>query len=152
MGANSQSPGRDGPFTYRRRVLWGDCDPANVIYTPRAFDYLMEALDAWSVEVIGLSWDAYHDVLKLGTPTVHTECDYVSVLRAGDRVALEVRVERLGRSSLTFSVAMRGEDGREYMRFKHVSCFITLDDFKAAPVPEDLRAKIAAYQAACGDA
>ena len=152
MGANSQSSSSDRPFSYRRRVLWGDCDPENVIYTPRAFDYLMEALEAWSIEVIGLRWIQYREVLKLGTPTVHTECDYLSVLRAGMVVDLTVRIERLGNSSMTFAVSMTGLDGTPHMRFKHTTCFITLNDFKAAPVPAEVRAKIEAYQAACGDA
>src|SRR3989304_1747723 len=44
------------PFTYRRRVAFGDCDPARIYYAPRAVDYAVEAVEAWHESVLGVSW------------------------------------------------------------------------------------------------
>ena len=33
------------PFTVRRRIRWGDCDPAGVVYTGRFVEYLLGAVD-----------------------------------------------------------------------------------------------------------
>ena len=33
------------PVIVHRRILWGDCDPAGVVYTPRFGDYFTSARD-----------------------------------------------------------------------------------------------------------
>ena len=33
------------PFTIRRRILWGDSDPAGIVYTPRVFHYALETIE-----------------------------------------------------------------------------------------------------------
>ena len=37
-------------------VRWGDCDPAGIIYTPKAIDYALETIENWLIEEIGISW------------------------------------------------------------------------------------------------
>lgn len=41
------------PLTVRRRVLWGECDPAGVVYTPRFAEYTASARDYWFRHVLG---------------------------------------------------------------------------------------------------
>lgn len=43
----------DQPFTFRRRVRWGECDPAGVVYTPRFSDYAAEAFNDFLEFMIG---------------------------------------------------------------------------------------------------
>ena len=36
------------PFTVRRRVRFGDCDPAGVVYTVQFSEYVVSAMDLFS--------------------------------------------------------------------------------------------------------
>ncbi len=39
------------PVKVRRRVRWGECDPAQVVYTPRFADYLAAAY-SWFARLV----------------------------------------------------------------------------------------------------
>ena len=32
-------------YQTKRMVRWGDCDPAGIIYTPKAIDYALETIE-----------------------------------------------------------------------------------------------------------
>ena len=69
-----------------------------------------------------------------------------------DAVRIEVRVLRVGRSSATYQATALGADGEHYYRATLVACFIARPEFKSAEIPADVRERMLAYQAACGDA
>jgi len=140
------------PYRHHRIVRWGECDPEGVIYTPRAFDYLMEAIESWHEEILGVRWIDLKHKRNMGSPTVRTECEFLDVLRAGMEVDVVVRVAKLGNASVTFNIEVVDASGHHYLRFSHVSCYITLDGFKSMTAPDDFRERIEAYQRACGDA
>ena len=39
-------------YQTKRMVRWGDCDPAGIIYTPKAIDYALETIENWLIEEI----------------------------------------------------------------------------------------------------
>ena len=43
----------DSPVTLRRRVAWGECDPAGVVYTPVFSEYAVSAFQAFLACVLG---------------------------------------------------------------------------------------------------
>ena len=139
-----------GPFTVTRRVRWGDCDPAGIIYTPRVLDYVMEALKAWFREFVGVPPGlTMNQEMGIGAPTVRVEMDFIAASCPDQDIVLDLRVERLGRSSITFLVT--GQDGmdNEFFRVKLISCFVARPAFKPTAVPGEFRDRIVAYQKAC---
>lgn len=139
------------PFAYRRAVAWGDCDPARMIYTPRVIDYAYEAVEAWYREVVGITWLQSNFEMDTGIPTVRVECDFIAAPRPDDVIAMEVRVERIGRASLTLAVDGLAADGKHYFKARFVGCFVASKAHTTKEMPEEFRERIAAYQAACGD-
>ena len=139
------------PYSIRRVVSWGDCDPAGIIYTPRVFDYILEAVETWYVEVVGVSWKDLNWKMDLGVPMVRAECDFMRPPGPGVDLRIEVRVGRVGRSSITFLVDGRDGDGEPYFRATMVGVFIARPAFESTPIPDDFRERIIAYQTACGD-
>jgi 4-hydroxybenzoyl-CoA thioesterase len=139
-----------GIFTVKRIVSWGDCDPAGIIYTPRVFDFATEALEAFWREVIGVNWMDLNWVHHMGAPTVRAECDFIKALRPDMPVEIEVQVVKLGSASLTFALTCRDESRDTYFKATYVACTIARRDFKATPIPPDMRERIDAYRAACG--
>ena len=139
------------PFTMKRLVKWGECDPAGIIYTPRVLDYALEALEAWYRDVLDAPWMDLNWKMNMGAPTVRLECDFLAAPTPDREVAVSVRVESVGRTSLTFLIDGMGEGDEVYFRIKLVACLISRPDFKATEIPEEFRRRIAEYQVACGE-
>jgi len=142
----------NGPFSVRRTVTWGDCDPAGIIYTPRVLDHAVAAVEVWYREVLQAPWFDLNWRRHMGAPFVRAECDFIRAPACDDEMLVEVRVNRIGRSSATYVVVGTDDEGRHYFRATLVACFIARPDFRSAPIPDDIRQRMTAYQAACGDA
>ncbi len=139
------------PFSQACFVHWGDCDPAGVVYTPRVFEYFMRTMEAWYVAYLGYNFFEMRVERGTGSPTVRTECDYLTVLRAGQEFSLRLRIEKVGAASVEFVGDGLGADGTHYFRIRHTCCAIDEDDFKPKRYPEDLRQRMIDYQRDCGD-
>lgn len=142
----------DQPFTVKRVVRFGDCDPAGVIYTPRALDFALEAMEAWYRDVAGASWASLPATYDMAVPTVHYEADHMTILRADTEYEIRLFVSRIGQASISFAIEGVGLDGTLYFRMKVISCFISLarEERKSAPIPATIRARIQAYQEKTG--
>jgi 4-hydroxybenzoyl-CoA thioesterase len=137
------------PFSVTRTVKWGDCDPAGIVYAPKVLDYAMEIVGAWFREVVGVSWLKLNREMDMGAPTVRAELDFLNAPLPDQEIAVHLRVETLGRSSITFLVTGRDDAGPDIFRAKLVSCFIAKPEFKATVIPDEFRDRILAYQKAC---
>jgi len=138
-------------FAVRRRVSWGDCDPAGILYTPRAFDYGTEALERWYAEVFGTDWLSLKRSHNIGSPMVHASCDYLKAMAPGLEIDVQVRIGRIGESSLTFRVEGVDLAGSIHFRAKYVACITDASLNKAVAIPPALRLRAEAYLRECGD-
>jgi len=139
------------PLVYRRRVRWGEGDPAHIVYTVRFLDFAMEAVEEWFREVLGADWYRLNMELGMGTPVVHLELDFYSPVVPGDILEIPVRVERLGGASITFALRARLPDGREPFGGRIVCSLVDNQRMRAIPVPPEYRERIEAYVRACGE-
>ena len=137
------------PVVYRRRVQWGEGDPAHIVYTPRFLDFVMEALEEWWRGVVGVDWYRLNMDLHMGAPVVHVELDFSASVKPGDLLHLTVLVERLGRASVTFVVDARLEDGSDRFRSRVIVSMVDNRRMQAMPVPPEFRERIERYASAC---
>ena len=137
----------DGLFAARRTVGWGDCDPAGILYTPRAGHFAMETLEGFFREVLGVSF-AELPARGLGAPVLSLSVDFKLRLPVDTEVRLPLRIERIGSKSLTYDIAcVSGEEPREHFRASLTNCFLSLEEKRAVPPPEALRATLERYAA-----
>lgn len=132
-----------------RTVKWGDCDPAGILYTPRVFDYITEAVEAWVRDVGGIAWDEMIG-RGFGAPTVHTSVDFRTPMAPNLELAVGVLLEKVGGTSLCFRILGDGLDGTRYFEGKLVSVFIDFATRRPIPIPAALRARAEAYAARHG--
>lgn len=132
-------------------VRWGDCDPAGIVYFPRFFERFHDAMERWFEASLGLPYDALILGQRLGLPSVHTEADFRAPCRFGERLVVELRVGKLGRSSieLRYRVVAEGE-AEPRLTGRTVCALMDLDPARptharAVPWPEDLRTRIEAF-------
>ncbi|MEZ4358721.1 MAG: thioesterase family protein [Kofleriaceae bacterium] len=147
-------------FVYTMPVRFADVDHAGIVYFPRFFHFFHVAFEElWRAR---LGARAYVDLLdrdRVGFPAVHAECDYRAPLRFGDLAEIEVRVTRLGRTSVTFGYrvyrAAEGSAARVLAaEGSTVSAIVDLTRFVAREPPEAVRALLSDLlePAAVGDA
>ncbi|MDF9616395.1 acyl-CoA thioesterase [Pseudomonas entomophila] len=104
------------PIVVTRAVLFGDCDPAGVVYTPQYSFFVVEAiysaLDTWA-GAPGLRNLMALDILP---PVRAMSLELLSPVTWDDVLHIKVSVEKLGSSSFTFLVEGRVEDGQPAFR------------------------------------
>lgn len=141
------------PFLARLPVRFADIDHAGIVYFPRFFHFFHVAFEEMWREHLGAR--AYVSLLdddRLGFPAVRAECDYRAPLRFGDVAEVELRVIKLGRTSVTFGyrVYRAAETGAvEQPRLlvaegSTVSAIVDLSRFAAVEPPDKVRELLAA--------
>jgi len=131
-------------FSVEYPILFSHCDPAGIVYFPRFFDLLHRAMEDWFT--FGLE-ERFADFIvkkRLGIPTVGTQVDFAGPARFGDLLRIDLRVLKLGRSSIELGIdAFVGE--QPCFKARHTVCCFSQDTFKAVPIPDDLRGRMEAY-------
>jgi acyl-CoA thioester hydrolase len=129
-------------FSARTRVGFSDTDAQGIVYYGRYNPYF----DLARVE--------YHRSLGL----LHRNTDGDFVMRANDveyfaparfddELEIHCRVSRIGRTSVTFEFsAHRLPDGERMVTAHQTLVYIDLAERKAAPVPEEYRRAIEAFE------
>lgn len=131
-------------FTVAYPILFSHCDPAGIVYFPRFFDLLHRAMEDWFT--FGLE-ERFADFImqkRLGIPTVGTKVDFVNPARFGDLLQIELRVAKLGSSSIELAIDSF-VDARPCFRARHTVCVFSSETYKAVPIPEELRTRMAPY-------
>jgi len=131
-------------FSVEYPILFSHCDPAGIVYFPRLFDLLHRAMEDWFT--FGLE-ERFADFIvkkRLGIPTVGTQVDFVGPARFGDLLRIELRVLKLGRSSIELGIdAFVGDQA--CFKARHTVCCFSQDRLKAVAIPDDLRGRMEAY-------
>ena len=123
-------------YQRQRRVYVGDDDRSGLIFFPMYYHYMAEAEQDFLDEVGVAAWDEL--AAGVGSPTVHTSCDYVAPARAGDLLLQQLEL-RLGRTTSfridhTFSCG-----GAVVARAASVRAHISTTTMQTLPLPEWLR-------------
>jgi len=131
------------PFTRDVIVRFEHCDAAGIMFYPRFFALLNEAVEDWFAS-LGFSFKALHIDQRKAVPTVRFESEFVAPVRMGDVLRQSLGVQALGTSSLELRhLAAVGD--RAVARFDQTIVFTDLASMKAEPWPADLRAAIATF-------
>ncbi len=139
------------PVRVRRRVQWGDCDPAQVVYTPRFGDYVASAAD-WFWRVVMADHPPSLADAALYTPTKYLSFTFHHVLRTDDLFDMTVRVTAIRTRTLDLAIEAVGMDG--VPRFSSIlsPIIISARSYEALALPAHMRAALEAYVARCAQA
>lgn len=131
-------------FTARRLIRFSHCDPAGIVYFVNFFDMIGGAVEDWFREAVGLPFQEMHLARRVGFPIVSTGCEFARPCHLGDTLTLELAIARLGRSSIEFGVEGRVGEERKFSA-RHKVAMVSLDTFRAMPIPQDMRDKMRPY-------
>jgi acyl-CoA thioester hydrolase len=130
------------PFVHRLRVRFHECDPQGVVFYAHYFAYVDVALTEMWREAFG----SYGDVVAAGTDVVVVEVasTFRASARFDDDLDVELRIERLGTTSMAMATAIRRDD--ELLvdgRIVHV--FVDAASMGKKAIPDHMRAALEAY-------
>jgi 4-hydroxybenzoyl-CoA thioesterase len=127
-------------------VRFGDCDPAGIVFYPRYFEMFNNLVEDWCAQGLGASFQELIGVRGLGLPAVSISTDFVATSKLGDMLRAELSVTKVGSSSITAAIRLRGEDGAERVRATLVLVLMDLKQACATPIPDAMRERIARFR------
>jgi len=125
-------------------IRFSHCDPGGIVYFPHFFDFINATVEDWCDEAIETPFETQLLQRRLGLPVVTTGCQFFRPSHIGDRLEMELAIARLGRSTIDLQISGKA-GGEERLRARHVIAMISLENHRAVPLPEALRAKVAPY-------
>jgi 4-hydroxybenzoyl-CoA thioesterase len=131
-------PKAPASFQTMLKVKFGDVDPAGIVYFPRIYEYLHDVFEELWEDHVGQRY--YHLLLeqKIGFPLVHSDVDFSSPLRFGDRATVKVTCFKLGESSLGLRYRILMND-RLCVEARQTTVCVHVDTMDKFPMPESFR-------------
>ena len=123
---------RPSPFMTRRKVRFGHCDPAGIVYYPRYFEMINSVVEDWFAEVVGQDFNQLHVTLGTGVPTAAIETHFHAPSRLGEWLDFRLTPLKTGRTSL--SIRITAHCGDEH-RLTSDSTLVFVDLSNGTPVP-----------------
>jgi acyl-CoA thioester hydrolase len=125
-------------FVIEHRVGWADVDMVGIVYFPRFLTFFELAELEW-VRSHGFGYREYLDRLGVWLPRVAAHCNYHAPARLDDTMAVEMKVDRLGRTSFTFGFEVFRLPGRTLLADGYiVIASVSRGEFKPVRLPEAL--------------
>jgi acyl-CoA thioesterase FadM len=130
------------PIIVRRRVQWGECDPAGVVYTPRFADYMASAF-MWFMRIV--LWPALADE-TLRTPVKALSLEFHKTLKPEELFDMTVLV--CGVRNRTFDLCIRGTgiEGDDRFTGKITPIIIKRDTFTSIELPSGAKELLLRYE------
>ena len=127
-------------FRSKLKIRFGDIDRAGIVYYPRFMHYFHVALEEFFAAELGVEYHTVVDTHRIGLPTVHLESDFSRPFSYGDNIEVEVRVHKLGRTSITFGYRVFKEGEADPRIVGHnVTVCLDMDKFQKMEFPTWLR-------------
>lgn len=133
------------PFEVTRRVEFHETDLAGIVHFANFFRY-MESAEHEFLRTLGHHIHGETDGLETGWPRVSASCDYRRPARFGDELTIRVTVEEVRTRSARYGFEFVVNDeviATGSITAAHVE--LTDEGIKAVPIPDELRAALAAY-------
>ncbi len=135
------------PFVVRKRVLWGECDPAGVVYTPRFGDYLALAV-GWFTRAVLEGPNGTLASQGVATPMKSMSLVFHRVLRPEETFDMLVTVGEIRTRTFDVHVQARGEDAALRFEGRLSPILVRPGTFESVAIPDAVRATLQAHRSA----
>ena len=132
----------------QRRIQWGECDPAGIVFYPRYFEMFDTATTAMFSAATGLTKYQLFDTYKFaGYPMVDTRARFLTPCRFGDDVTIETTLTEARRSSFDITHHLK-KNGALAVEAFETRVWVVRDPadaskIKSQPIPSEVIAKLA---------
>ena len=126
-------------FTISRTILFGDCDPAGIVYTPRITYFVIEAVHDFQTHVLGAP--AIREIFAMGIlpPARALSIEFLAPMAWDEVINIEVSSKELATTSFTFLVEARNSSNEMTFRATLTQVSISPESKRPIPLPQALR-------------
>ena len=137
------------PVVLRRRVKWGECDPAGVVYTPVFSEYAISAFWAFLGILLGHPLQDTLRRLDLTTPVRALSFDFQRSLRPDEIFDITVLLRELGERTFTTNLRLTDPSGQTIADVVLTAICVHHQERKSRLIPQALRELLVDYQRRC---
>ena len=136
------------PLRIRRRVKWGECDPAGVVYTVTFAEYVASAAELFYERLFAMPPQAAKRESGFGTPSRALEFEFMASLWPDDEFDMTVTVLDIGRRTFKLEIA-GAKEGVAVFTARLTPICIARGERKSIDIPPILRSALECYRREC---
>jgi acyl-CoA thioester hydrolase len=138
------------PVTIRRRVKWGECDPAGVVYMVNYGEYVVSAYEMLMAILLDEGFQKGKARHGVALPAKAFMIEFDAPLRPDDDFLMTVEIADI--RTKTFDVIVRGRsiDQKNLFLAKFTPIAVDPQERSAASLPDMLVRKLESYREICG--
>jgi 4-hydroxybenzoyl-CoA thioesterase len=134
------------PFVVRRRVKFGECDPAGVVYTPAFGEYVISCADLFYEFLLDGRPEGLKDEYGFETPSRALSFDFRSSLRPDDEFDMTVSIAEIRSRTYTLSITGRTVNGADVFIANLTPICVARRERRAIEIPGPFRERLEAYR------
>lgn len=131
-------------FVHNLTAQVHDTDAAGVIYFANFYRMVHTAYEAF-MESIGYSIRYFLDEASCLPLIVHSEADYKKSIRTGDKLRVELRIDKIGNSSYALAYQIKDHLDELVANLKTVHVAVSKETKGKMPLPEDFKKKLVEF-------
>ncbi|GAB4359149.1 MAG: acyl-CoA thioesterase [Gammaproteobacteria bacterium] len=131
-------------FTTRIPVRFEHVDMAGIVFYPRYFEMINQAVENWFAEALACPFRQLHGEMRLGIPTTHFDVHFDAPSRIGDELEFALTLPQLGNTSFTLDHTVTC-NGESRLRIRQRLVCVTLDGIRPVRIPSDVRERMSRY-------
>ena len=131
-------------FHQTQEITFRQCDPAGIVFYPRYFEMMNDAIERFFRDIVGWPYRQMHGTDRRGVPAVSANMEFVMPARLGDLLDWQLSIDRLGRSSATFRL-VACLDKTAVVSGSTTIVHTDLERMKSLPWAADVRSVLADY-------
>jgi acyl-CoA thioester hydrolase len=137
------------PFVVRRRVKWGECDPAQVVYTVSFSEYVISAAELFYGSLFEGTPQRIKDEHGFGTPSRTLSFDFLRSLRPDEEFDMTVSVGAINSRTYTLEIAARTTGGDDVFVAQLTPICVARGERRAIEIPSLFRTRLERHKREC---
>ena len=113
-------------FTFDYFGYFSLCDPAGIVFFQKVFELAHHSLEDY-ISSSKIGWKNWFDHPVWAVPLIHCESDFISPMKSGEEIHVDLYLESTTNSSVTFSYTFT-QEGKECCRVTTSHVFISKRD------------------------
>ena len=136
-----------GHFIEERKILFGECDPAGFLYTPRICEYVVESALLFLTTILEEPFERYIFGQSMSLPARNLDVDFLRPLTWDDRIRLYASVSDVRKHAYTIQISATNEHDERAFRGHITQVCVSIDRKSITEIPTKLRAALERFAA-----
>jgi acyl-CoA thioester hydrolase len=137
------------PLVVRRRVKWGECDPAGVVYTVTFSEYVISAAELFYGALFETTPQRAKREQGFGTPSRALSFDFRRSLRPDDEFEMTVTVAEVHSRTYVLDITASTPQGEVVFVATLTPVCVARDERRSIEIPAAFRQALLDYRDAC---